>query len=176
MTEATNLSFRRLTATTSFSYSPNPISDSPFLFIHFWLQLRHTSLNAGLSLLSFTLLLSIRRKFTLETSPFLLNHHQRDMVSPETTNWLFDYALIDDIPVPDDANFSAPTAGFSWSMQPFNASSDVRFYFSLIFFDFPVLSVWQSYIAPLNLTGLLLGFLCVWKFLRVCMYGLLVVI
>ncbi|XP_022985261.1 transcription factor ILR3-like isoform X2 [Cucurbita maxima] len=46
------------------------------------------------------------------------------MVSPETTNWLFDYALMDDIPVAD-ANFSAPTAGFSWSMPPLNASSNV---------------------------------------------------
>ncbi|KAG7015510.1 Transcription factor ILR3 [Cucurbita argyrosperma subsp. argyrosperma] len=46
------------------------------------------------------------------------------MVSPETTNWLFDYALMDDIPVAD-ANFSAPTAGFSWSMPTLNASSNV---------------------------------------------------
>ncbi|XP_023520448.1 transcription factor ILR3 [Cucurbita pepo subsp. pepo] len=46
------------------------------------------------------------------------------MVSPETTNWLFDYALMDDIPVAD-ANFSASTAGFSWSMPPLNASSNV---------------------------------------------------
>ncbi|CAL5434550.1 unnamed protein product [Camellia sinensis] len=34
-----------------------------------------------------------------------------DMVSPEHTNWLFDYGLIEDISVPDP-NFSAPTSGF----------------------------------------------------------------
>ncbi|THG18928.1 hypothetical protein TEA_007809 [Camellia sinensis var. sinensis] len=44
-----------------------------------------------------------------------------DMVSPEHTNWLFDYGLIEDISVPDP-NFSAPTSGFCW---PLNASSNV---------------------------------------------------
>nr|AEI83428.1 bHLH transcription factor 1 [Camellia sinensis] len=43
------------------------------------------------------------------------------MVSPEHTNWLFDYGLIEDISVPDP-NFSAPTSGFCW---PLNASSSV---------------------------------------------------
>ncbi|GMP52642.1 hypothetical protein CsSME_00018371 [Camellia sinensis var. sinensis] len=43
------------------------------------------------------------------------------MVSPEHTNWLFDYGLIEDISVPDP-NFSAPTSGFCW---PLNASSNV---------------------------------------------------
>ncbi|KAF5948774.1 hypothetical protein HYC85_014731 [Camellia sinensis] len=46
------------------------------------------------------------------------------MVSPENTNWLFDYGLIEDIAVPD-ANFSAPASGFGWPMQPLNASSNV---------------------------------------------------
>jgi len=47
------------------------------------------------------------------------------MVSPENTNWLYDYGVIDDIPVPE-GNFSAPNAvGFSWSVQGVNGSSNV---------------------------------------------------
>ncbi|EXB50945.1 hypothetical protein L484_021173 [Morus notabilis] len=46
------------------------------------------------------------------------------MVSPENTNWLFDYGLIDDIPVPD-ANFSVSSSGFTWPVQPLNGSSAV---------------------------------------------------
>ncbi|KAI4333802.1 hypothetical protein L6164_018564 [Bauhinia variegata] len=45
------------------------------------------------------------------------------MVSPENTNWLFEYALIEDIPVPD-RNFNVPTSGFSWPAQPLNGSSN----------------------------------------------------
>ncbi|XP_059662538.1 transcription factor ILR3-like isoform X2 [Cornus florida] len=47
------------------------------------------------------------------------------MGSPENTNWLFDYGLIEDISVPD-GNFSAPTSGFSWPVQALNGSSNVR--------------------------------------------------
>lgn len=46
------------------------------------------------------------------------------MVSPENTNWLFDYEMINDIPVPD-ANFSAPAPGFNWTLQALNGSSNV---------------------------------------------------
>lgn len=46
------------------------------------------------------------------------------MVSPENTNWLYDYPLIDDIPVPD-GSFSVPNSGFSWPVQPMNGSSNV---------------------------------------------------
>ncbi|XP_059662537.1 transcription factor ILR3-like isoform X1 [Cornus florida] len=46
------------------------------------------------------------------------------MGSPENTNWLFDYGLIEDISVPD-GNFSAPTSGFSWPVQALNGSSNV---------------------------------------------------
>ncbi|KAA8526933.1 hypothetical protein F0562_008838 [Nyssa sinensis] len=46
------------------------------------------------------------------------------MVSPENTNWLFDYGVIEDIAVPD-GNFSAPASGFSWPMQALNGSSNV---------------------------------------------------
>nr|WIE96185.1 basic helix-loop-helix transcription factor [Loropetalum chinense var. rubrum] len=46
------------------------------------------------------------------------------MVSPENTNWLFEYGLIDDIPVPD-GNFPAPVSGFNWSLQALNGSSNV---------------------------------------------------
>ncbi|EEF39526.1 transcription factor ILR3 [Ricinus communis] len=46
------------------------------------------------------------------------------MVSPENTNWLIEYGLIDDIPVPD-ANFSVPVTGFSWPVQTLNGSSNV---------------------------------------------------
>ncbi|KAK6946840.1 Myc-type, basic helix-loop-helix (bHLH) domain [Dillenia turbinata] len=45
------------------------------------------------------------------------------MVSPETTNWLYDYGLIDEIPVPD-SNFSAPNALITWPLQP-NSSVEV---------------------------------------------------
>ncbi|KAL6975321.1 Transcription factor ilr3 [Sarracenia purpurea var. burkii] len=46
------------------------------------------------------------------------------MVSPENSNWLFDYGLIEEIAVPD-GNFSAPASGFSWPIQALNGSSDV---------------------------------------------------
>ncbi|KAI8552738.1 hypothetical protein RHMOL_Rhmol06G0290200 [Rhododendron molle] len=39
------------------------------------------------------------------------------MVSPENTNWLFDYGLMEDIPV--------PASGFSWPVQPLDGSSNV---------------------------------------------------
>ncbi|KAG8386195.1 hypothetical protein BUALT_Bualt03G0123700 [Buddleja alternifolia] len=45
------------------------------------------------------------------------------MVSPENTNWLYDYGF-EDIPVPD-ANFSAPNPGFSWPVQALNGSVNV---------------------------------------------------
>ncbi|XP_065862252.1 transcription factor ILR3-like [Euphorbia lathyris] len=45
------------------------------------------------------------------------------MVSPENTNWLIEYGLIDDIPVPD-GNFSVPVTGFSWPVQTLNGSSN----------------------------------------------------
>ncbi|CAA3008951.1 transcription factor ILR3 [Olea europaea subsp. europaea] len=45
------------------------------------------------------------------------------MVSPENTNWLYDYE-VEDIPVPV-GNFSAPPAGFSWSIQASNGSTNV---------------------------------------------------
>ncbi|XP_057950198.1 transcription factor ILR3 [Malania oleifera] len=47
----------------------------------------------------------------------------REMVSPENTNWLFDYGLIEDIPVPD-GSFPAPASGFSWPLQALNGSSN----------------------------------------------------
>ncbi|KAK7312900.1 hypothetical protein VNO77_37139 [Canavalia gladiata] len=46
------------------------------------------------------------------------------MVSRENTNWLFDYGLIDDIPVPD-ATFTVPSSGFTWSSHALNSSSNV---------------------------------------------------
>ncbi|PIN02355.1 hypothetical protein CDL12_25132 [Handroanthus impetiginosus] len=45
------------------------------------------------------------------------------MVSPENTNWLYDYG-IEDIHV-HDGNFSAPSSGFSWPTQALNGSSNV---------------------------------------------------
>jgi len=41
------------------------------------------------------------------------------MVSPENTNWLFDYGLIEDVPRP---NFPSPPSAFNW---PLNASSNL---------------------------------------------------
>lgn len=35
------------------------------------------------------------------------------MVPPENTNWLFDYALMDDIPVPD-GSFAVSASAFTW--------------------------------------------------------------
>ncbi|XP_022139711.1 transcription factor ILR3-like [Momordica charantia] len=46
------------------------------------------------------------------------------MVSPENPNWLFDYGLIDNIPVPD-ANFPVTSSSFSWAVQPLNGTPDV---------------------------------------------------
>ncbi|KAE8650689.1 hypothetical protein Csa_009742 [Cucumis sativus] len=45
------------------------------------------------------------------------------MVSPENPNWLFDYGLIEDIPVPD-GNFPVASSSFSWPIQPFNGAHD----------------------------------------------------
>ncbi|KAK9284616.1 hypothetical protein L1049_023792 [Liquidambar formosana] len=50
-----------------------------------------------------------------------------DIDSSENSNWLFDYTLMEDIPVPaGDFPAQAPTIGgsFSWPSQPFNGSSD----------------------------------------------------
>ncbi|XP_042063997.1 transcription factor ILR3-like [Salvia splendens] len=41
------------------------------------------------------------------------------MVSPENTNWLYDYGF-EDI----TANFAAPNSGFSWPVQPLSASTN----------------------------------------------------
>ncbi|XP_022937036.1 transcription factor ILR3-like isoform X1 [Cucurbita moschata] len=45
------------------------------------------------------------------------------MVSAENPNWLFDYSLIDDTPVPN-ANFPVTSSSFSWAVQPFNGFPD----------------------------------------------------
>lgn len=52
---------------------------------------------------------------------------QREMVSPENTNWLYDFTMIDDMPV-HDANFSVSASGFTWPVQPMNGPSNVRYY------------------------------------------------
>ncbi|KAL8506119.1 hypothetical protein ACS0TY_017110 [Phlomoides rotata] len=44
------------------------------------------------------------------------------MVSPENTNWLYDYGF-EDITVPD-GDFSAQNPGFSWPVQALNGSSN----------------------------------------------------
>ncbi|KAI3504448.1 hypothetical protein L1887_25921 [Cichorium endivia] len=45
------------------------------------------------------------------------------MVSPENTNWIYNYGLIDDVPVPV-GNFVTPASGSIWPMQTtFNGSS-----------------------------------------------------
>lgn len=50
-----------------------------------------------------------------------------DMVSPEATNWLYEYGLIEDIPAPD-SNFANPNSGFAWTpMQALNSSPNVRY-------------------------------------------------
>ncbi|XP_054812898.1 transcription factor ILR3-like isoform X2 [Prosopis cineraria] len=46
------------------------------------------------------------------------------MVSPENSNWFFDYGLIDDISVPD-GNLSVHASGFTWPAQALNGSSNV---------------------------------------------------
>ncbi|KAJ7981622.1 transcription factor ILR3-like [Quillaja saponaria] len=46
------------------------------------------------------------------------------MVSPESTNWLFDYGLIDDVSVPE-GNFTDPSPGFSWPVQPLTGVSNI---------------------------------------------------
>ncbi|RDX58390.1 Transcription factor ILR3, partial [Mucuna pruriens] len=44
------------------------------------------------------------------------------MVSPENSNWLFDYPLIDDIPVAD-GSFTVSASAFSWPPPPSNFRS-----------------------------------------------------
>ncbi|KAK6132961.1 hypothetical protein DH2020_033252 [Rehmannia glutinosa] len=44
------------------------------------------------------------------------------MVSPENTNWLYDYGF-EDIAVPD-GNYSAPNSEFAWPIQALNGSSN----------------------------------------------------
>uniref|UniRef100_I1LSN7 BHLH domain-containing protein n=1 Tax=Glycine max TaxID=3847 RepID=I1LSN7_SOYBN len=46
------------------------------------------------------------------------------MVSRENTNWLFDYGLIDDIPVPD-ATFGVNSSAFTWPPNALDAPSNV---------------------------------------------------
>lgn len=47
------------------------------------------------------------------------------MVSPENTNWLYDYGF-EDIPVPE-GNFSTSAPGFNWPAQALlNGSSNTR--------------------------------------------------
>ncbi|CBI20499.3 hypothetical protein AAG906_011815 [Vitis piasezkii] len=47
------------------------------------------------------------------------------MVSPEATNWLYEYGLIEDIPVPD-SNFANTNSGFAWTpVQALNTSANV---------------------------------------------------
>lgn len=77
------------------------------------------------------------------------------MGSPENTNWLFDYSLMDDISaaVPD-GNLSNPAAGFSWPMQPLP-----RFY-SLISFCLFILIFSRDYI--LGFCPLCLFFNLIW--------------
>ncbi|GFP89976.1 transcription factor ilr3 [Phtheirospermum japonicum] len=45
-----------------------------------------------------------------------------EMVSPESTNWLYDYGF-EDITVAD-GNFAAPNPGFAWPIQALNGSSN----------------------------------------------------
>ncbi|KAL3333462.1 hypothetical protein AABB24_033509 [Solanum stoloniferum] len=45
------------------------------------------------------------------------------MVSPESTNWLYDYGF-EDSSVPD-SNFSASASGFNWPVQNLNCSTNV---------------------------------------------------
>jgi len=51
------------------------------------------------------------------------------MVSPESTNWLYDYGVIDDcinpIGAADHCNFSAPTSAFTW--PPSNPTANPTF-------------------------------------------------
>ncbi|XP_048327210.2 transcription factor ILR3 [Ziziphus jujuba] len=46
-----------------------------------------------------------------------------DMASSETSNWLFDYGIMEDI-APPESEFSGPATGFGWPSQPINCSPD----------------------------------------------------
>jgi uncharacterized phage infection (PIP) family protein YhgE len=46
------------------------------------------------------------------------------MVSPENTNWLYDYGVIEDILLPDK-NLSIPISQFSWPVHALNSSSNL---------------------------------------------------
>lgn len=51
-------------------------------------------------------------------------HSLKNMSSHENTNWVFDYGLIEDIPVPD-ANFTASVSGFTWPIHAFDGPANV---------------------------------------------------
>lgn len=72
------------------------------------------------------------------------------MVSRENTNWLFDYGLIDDIPVPD-ATFGVNSSAFTWPPNALDAPSNVGYsqIASLIAFSLFSLSFSHSLISPL---------------------------
>ena len=59
------------------------------------------------------------------------------MVSPENSNWLFDYPLIDDVIPVGDASFSVSASAFSWPPPPANVryllihSSNLGFLFQI---------------------------------------------
>ncbi|XP_010247015.1 PREDICTED: transcription factor ILR3-like [Nelumbo nucifera] len=47
------------------------------------------------------------------------------MGSPENSNWLYEYGLMDDITVPG-GDYTAPATGFQWNSQPLNGSTNVN--------------------------------------------------
>lgn len=54
------------------------------------------------------------------------------MASSETSNWLFDYGIMEDI-APPGGEFSGPATGFGWPSQPINGSANARWVFIYCF-------------------------------------------
>ncbi|KAL2476217.1 Transcription factor ILR3 [Abeliophyllum distichum] len=67
---------------------------------------------------------NIAKGFPLTPEKDFLSGSCLEMVSPENTNWLYDYE-VEDIPVPAGNFSAAAAAGISWSIQPLDGSSNV---------------------------------------------------
>lgn len=110
---------------TFFPHAPTLLSDS--LFSRKKKLPSHFFLSPNPSFTRLLLFVSVYNRFPRRETWFSrLTQPLTEMVSPENTNWLYDYDLIDDIPVAD-GNFSASNPGFSWPAQALNGSSNVRY-------------------------------------------------
>lgn len=68
------------------------------------------------------------------------------MISPENnSNWVFDYGLLDDIPVPG-GDLPPLEPGFQWPTNAFPGSTDPRFFSFSDLFNFLVFVVFHCHL------------------------------